>query len=150
MNLRTALIGAVLAGSAITPLVASATPASASEGINNCIVTALRPETGFINGARVVRGVTTVYCGYARNVNLQIGVREADSNGAYDTMYAPTWQTPSSIGAGQRVTWKSPWAPCRNTELGNEEVYTLARISVNGYVSNWDSGRDGAQLSADC
>lgn len=152
MNWKKLLTAVGFAALAVVPIAVTASTASATESMYNCSITALKPEwRPLSNGTKQVRGVATVHCGQARNVSVQIGVREADFGSAYDTYVAPYWLNPVYIAAGSRASFYTSWVHCANTELGNEEVYVLARMSVNGYASAWDSGRNGLnQISMAC
>lgn len=150
MKLNMFVAGAALVLASAVPLLASPSPASATQSKNGCSVTAIRPEwQPLSNGSKQVRGVAKVLCSANRTVNTWVGIYEADAT-SDDTVRAGAWQGAGTMRAGTTYYVRTGWVRCPNTEVGNEEVYTKAAINVNSQVSNTDSGRSSYQLSIAC
>lgn len=118
---------------ALSGLAAGTHSASATVGVNNCTMTALRPQ---ISG-QYVRSQATIYCGVTRLVSAQAILMEDDAS-TDDVVGPSAWGGPWTVNAGSRITVSGGWVHCPNTEIGAEELFSKTRMIVNNVFSGYD------------
>lgn len=107
---------------------------SATTSTNKCTVTALAPTLTKTN----LMGSVSVICTKATTVTVEFGVVEMDST--LEDVKVPIAPASKSVAvlAGKAVTVTTATVVCTNTETGNEEYATKARVNISGTVSAWD------------
>jgi hypothetical protein len=107
---------------------------SATTSTNKCTVTALAPTLTKTS----LTAKASVLCTKATSVTVEIGVVELD--GTADDVKVPIAPSSKSVAvsANKAVTVTTATVTCLNTETGNEEYATKARVNISGTVSAWD------------
>jgi hypothetical protein len=107
---------------------------SATTSTNKCTVTALAPTLTKTN----LTAKASVLCTKATSVTVEIGVVELD--GTAEDVKVPIAPASKSVAvsANKAVTVTTATVTCLNTETGNEEYATKARVNISGTVSAWD------------
>ncbi|MEN9644323.1 MAG: hypothetical protein RL238_992 [Actinomycetota bacterium] len=107
---------------------------SATTSTNKCTVTAVAPTLSKTS----LTGKATVPCTKATTVTVEIGVVEMEST-VEDTKVPIAVASKSvAVSANKAVTVSTATMTCLNTETGNEEYATKARVNISGTVSAWD------------
>lgn len=107
---------------------------SATTSTNKCTVTAIAPTLTKTN----LTATASVVCTKATSVTIEIGVVELDGT-AEDVKVpiAPSSKTVAVL-ANKAMTVSTATLACLNTETGNEEYATKARVNISGTLSAWD------------
>lgn len=107
---------------------------SASTSTNKCTITAVAPTLSKGN----LTGKATVVCTKATTVTVEFGVVEMDST--TEDLKVPIAMASKSVAvsANKAVTVSTATKACLNTETGNEEYASKARVNISGTVSAWD------------
>lgn len=107
---------------------------TATTSTNKCTVTAVAPTLSKTS----LTGKATVLCTGATTVTVEIGVVEMDGT-AEDTKVPIAVASKSmAVSANKAITISTATLTCLNTETGNEEYATKARVNLSGTVSAWD------------
>ena len=107
---------------------------SATTSTNKCTVTAVAPTLSKTS----LTGKATVLCTKATTVTVEIGVVELD--GTVEDVKVPIAPASKTVAvtANKAVTVSTAVVACLNTETGNEEFASKARVNISGTVSAWD------------
>lgn len=129
----------IIAIAAIASMCAPAAAASAattvSAGSTKCRVTSNPPTLGA--GLRLM-GTVTVRCTSAALVTVEVSVVELDGMVEDPTVITGTRVLTQALAKNESFTFATASRPCVNTEPGNEEYATKARVSLSGLVSAFD------------
>lgn len=125
-------VSSVIATSVALPTLHAAQ--SATTSTNKCTVTAVAPT---LTKTRLT-GKATVVCTKATTVTVEIGVVELD--GTVEDLKVPIAAASKTVAvsANKAVTVSTAVVTCLNTETGNEEYASKARVNISGTVSSWD------------
>lgn len=126
-----------MALSTLIPVVV-ATPALAAQSItvgsNTCTVTAVTPTLN----KTTLTGSVTVKCTIATTVTVEFGVVEMDGTTEDTRVPIPIASRSLAITRANTLFTVSVSATCLNTETGNEEYATKARVGLSGPTSSYD------------
>lgn len=125
-------VSTVIATSVALPTLHAAQ--SATTSTNKCTVTAVAPTLSKTS----LTGKATVLCTKATTVTVEIGVVELD--GTVEDVKVPIAAASKTVAvtANKAVTVSTAVVACLNTETGNEEFASKARVNISGTVSAWD------------
>jgi hypothetical protein len=125
------VLGVIAAASLATPASAAQ---SATAGSNKCTVTALAPTLSKTS----LTGRASVVCTMATTVTVEFGVVEMDSTLEDTKVPIPMASKSVAVKANTAVTVNTATLTCLNTETGNEEYASKARVNLSGTVSAYD------------
>jgi len=132
-------------------------PAGASVGgpitARGCYYSAQNPDLGLVAGHVLSRGKVAVRCATSASttsLTVELKLMEKDTLSS-QTLEDKTFTIPKGQVTSAYKTWfwtNPTWFAC-NTEIGNEELYTVARIQVHYGVVNtgwsaWSSTSPGS------
>jgi hypothetical protein len=131
---RRILLTAAIA-SLVTPAASAVAATNVSAGSTKCRATANSPTLG--SGGRLM-GTVTVQCSSTALVTVEVAVVELDGTVEDPTVITGTKVLTQTLKKNESFTFATSSRPCVNTEVGNEEYATKARISLSGRVSAID------------
>lgn len=107
---------------------------SATTSTNKCTVTAVAPTLTKTS----LTATASVVCTKATSVTIEIGVVEMD--GTTEDLKVPIATSSKTVAllANKATTVSTATLACLNTETGNEEYATKARVNISGTLSTWD------------
>lgn len=132
--LRSATVVSLFA-SLLAPASMAAAASSVSAGSTRCRLTANTPSLGPANR---LSGTVTVRCSNTALVTVEVSVIELDGMVEDSTVITGTKVVTQTLKKNESVTFSTSARTCVNTEPGNEEYATKARISLSGLVSPVD------------
>ena len=142
MKWRTGLLATAVALSAavVAPTAASAAKTITS-GTRSCTIEALAPKLTVTTKGRTLTGSARVWCTMSTTVSVRLSVGEIDIN-AEQIVIAETARSvsvrASTVSRPTWVTVSTSTITCPNTETGNEEFRSNARISLGTITSDYD------------
>lgn len=107
---------------------------TATTSTNKCTVTAVAPTLSKTS----LTGKATVVCTTATVVTVEIGVVEMDGTAEDTKVPIPVASKSMAVSANKAITISTAVLTCLNTETGNEEYASKARVNLSGTVSAWD------------
>lgn len=130
---------------------AGASPAGASEGVGNCIVTAINPAPVVLSsgGYKLSAGRASVYCGVTRIVTAEVQLWGDD--GRVDQLVTSRYVT-FTVNARTRAIPSTSFVRCNEDTVGPDELYSRSRIRVTsgGVTSAWTPYTDGTVYTFSC
>lgn len=128
------MVAIVVAASATVALPTADAAQSATAGTNKCTVTASAPTLS----KGMLTGKATVLCTKATAVTVELGVVELDGTAEDPKVVIASASKTVAVTANKAVTVSTAVVACVNTETGNEEFASKARVNISGTVSAWD------------
>lgn len=139
---RTGIIAAVIGAVALPLAVPTAQAAqSVTSGTATCTVEALAPKVAVTSKGRTLTGQARVWCTASTTVSVRLYVSELD--GTVEQISIPEAARSVSVrGSTLRspvwVTLTTSTVTCPNTEVGNEEFRSNARITLGMASTDYD------------
>ena len=134
------LSAAVLAGTVAAPSVVSAAT-SVGSGTRACTLEAVAPKVTVTSKGRTLTGAARVWCTGSTTVTVRISVGELDPTTEQIVITESARSVSVRASTAARPTWvtvSTGTIMCPNTETGNEEFRSNARISLGTITSEID------------
>ncbi|MFM7686545.1 MAG: hypothetical protein ACKPDI_11575 [Actinomycetota bacterium] len=129
------ILRAAIVTSLVAPAAGVAAATNLSAGSTKCRITANPPTIGF--ASRLV-GTVTVRCSSTALVTVEVTVVELDGTVEDPTVITGTKVLTQTLTKNESFTFSTTARTCVNTEPGNEEYATKARVSLSGLMSAFD------------